>query len=240
MSPPAKPDPDTKTRNPGRVVLWLALITVVLALLHVVAVWIYYEDVLDKEEIGLHRWHIDVFDLDEEESFGTWFSTILLACSSWLLFAEARRARERNDPWRPWWLGLAIGFLFLSIDEVVGVHEYLNSLMEEGNWTDVGIVVVAVVFVAYLPFLWHHRWRTTILFLLAGALYVGGAVGVERATEWYAEDDLLNTLDYNLWTVVEETMEITGILVFLYVLLARAKAAQTEPAPSSTGTREAS
>jgi hypothetical protein len=91
--------------------------------------------------------------------------------------------------------------------------------MEESVWTEWGAVVALIVAIFYMPLLWSLRWRTGLLFALAGLLYVGGAVGVEHATEWYAEEDLLNTLPYNLWTAVEEALEMTGPILYVYALL---------------------
>ncbi len=52
------------------------------------------------------------------------------------------------------------------------------------------------------------------LFLLAGAIYAGGAVGVEH---WTGAD--VNSLHYNMWTTLEEGMEMAGVVVFIYALL---------------------
>ena len=53
---------------------------------------------------------------------------------------------------------------------------------------------------------------------MSGAVFVGGAVGVELATEPYLYDDALDTMAYNLWTPVEEGMEIGGVIMFLSAL----------------------
>ena len=39
------------------------------------------------------------------------------------------------------------------------------------------------------------------------------------STDWYTEEDLLNTLAYNLWTAVEEGMEMGSIGLFFHALL---------------------
>ena len=51
--------------------------------------------------------------------------------------------------------------------------------------------------------------------MLAGALFLGGAMGVEFWTESYAEAKLLKTLEYNLTTALEEGMEMLGIIIFI-------------------------
>ena len=50
-------------------------------------------------------------------------------------------------------------------------------------------------------------------------VFLGGAVGVEMSTDWYDDQGLLNTLAYNLWTAVEEGMEMGGVVLFIYALL---------------------
>lgn len=124
----------------------------------------------------------------------------------------------------------AIGFHILSIDEVVGLHEYVNTLTEDTTWTTYGAIIVLIIGLANLPFLARLPSRTRNLFIIAGAIYVGGALGVERATDWYDEHDLMNTLAYNLWTAVEECMEMSGIVLFIFALLEHIAPAGQVPA----------
>lgn len=211
MAPPGN-------HRPSQMVLWLALVAALLAVVHVLVVVVYYKDVGGLRGEGLEFWHVAIFDLDEEESFGTWFSTLLLFVAGILTLAHARERRAASDGRHPWWRVLGVGFCFLSMDEVVGLHEYMNSLMADTVWTEVGALIALVVALAYLPFLWSLRWRTGLLFAVAGALYLGGALGVEHATEWYAEQDLLDALPYNLWTALEETLEMAGPILYVYAL----------------------
>ena len=44
---------------------------------------------------------------------------------------------------------------------------------------------------------------------------------MEVLTDPYLENDELNTLPYNLWTAVEEAMEMAGVLIFLGCLFPR-------------------
>ena len=70
-----------------------------------------------------------LFDLDEEESFGTWFSAGLLFLVAGVALLCGRRARSVGQPSIAWAL-LGAGFLILSIDEVVGLHETANTVTE--------------------------------------------------------------------------------------------------------------
>ena len=155
---------------PARVALGLSLITALLAIAHIFAMQIIFNDDLGlADRWGLEYWHLSIFDLDQEASFGTWFSVIILLIAGRLLLAQARVLRAEADPWYLWWFILAIGFHYLSMDEVVGAHELLNTVMEETPWTIVAFWIVGIVGLSYLPFLWRYRWRVGGLFLLGGA-----------------------------------------------------------------------
>ena len=203
-----------------QVALPLTAIMFGLVVAHLLAMQVIFNESLGlKEQLEIEYWHLSIFDLDEEESFGTWFSAVILLYAGRLLLRRARSARKEADPWYRWWLVLAVGFHFLSIDEVVGMHEYVNTVVENTRWTTFGAAIVAVLGLAYFPFLRALPSRIRVLFIVAAVIYVGGAVGVERATDWYDVHNLLDTLAYNLWTAVEETMEMAGVIVFIYALL---------------------
>jgi hypothetical protein len=105
----------------------------------------------------------------------------------------------------------------MSVDEVAGFHETVNSVISY-SWAILGLIVATVIFGIYSRFLWSLPASIAARFILAGAIFVGGAVGVELATEPYLYNDELDTLGYNLWTAVEEAMEMGGVIYFLSVL----------------------
>jgi hypothetical protein len=187
----------------------------VLVVVHVLAMQANFNPALGlKERFGFHYWQLAFFDLDEEESFGTWFSSGLLLLAALLFVQQARVLRAQGEAWHRWWLILGIGFCVLSVDEIAGMHEWTNSMMDDTPWTVIGFPIFGLVALVYLPFLWHYRWRTGLLFLLAGGIYGGGALGVEHFT-----DSEVNSLHYNMWTALEEGMEMLGVIVLIYTLL---------------------
>jgi hypothetical protein len=172
-------------------------------------------------------WYVrQIFDVDEEDSFPTWYSASALLLTAVVLWINARGARAAGSSLRWHWQGLAVGFLLLSVDEIAGVHESINSVTDS-SWAVPGAVIAALLGGVYLTFLTQIERRTAIQFVIGGAIFVGGAVGVELYTEPYLESDQLNTLAYNLWTVVEEGMEMAGVLIFLRALLRSMKAEAT-------------
>ncbi|MBT3601961.1 MAG: hypothetical protein HN521_02740 [Candidatus Latescibacteria bacterium] len=104
------------------------------------------------------------------------------------------------------------------MDEIAGFHETVNGLVEF-SWAIPGGILAGIIGILYLRFLWHLPAQTRWLFVLSGAIFVGGAVGVEMSTDWYEDADLLNTLAYNLWTAVEEGMEMGSIVLFIHAIL---------------------
>jgi len=198
-----------------KVGLILVAILAVLIVVHVAAMQANFNDALGlKEKYGFHYWQLSFFDLDEEESFGTWFNSGLFMLGAVLLFQRGRVLRSQGEAWHQWWKVLGIGFCILSMDEIAGMHEWVNSMMEETPWTVVGFPIVVGIALVYLPFLWQLRWRTGLLFILAGVIWAGGAVGVEHFT-----DSDVNSLHYNMWTTLEEGMEMFGVIVLIYALL---------------------
>jgi len=72
---------------------------------------------------------VDLSSLDREESVPTWFQAtllLLLLCFALLLGIALWKSRTRAP--HVWgWFGLALTFLFLSVDEVASLHESLTS-----------------------------------------------------------------------------------------------------------------
>lgn len=159
----------------------------------------------------------ELFDVDEEESVPTWFSSMILFIAASYLAYISFIKRRAMDSHASSWLFLSCGFLFLSIDEVAGFHEAINSVMD-ASWAIPGAFLALLLLLGFARLLKSLPGRIGRGFVAAGAIYVGGAIGVELATEPFLYNDELDTLAYNLWTVVEEGMEMGGVILFLHVL----------------------
>jgi hypothetical protein len=62
--------------------------------------------------------------------------------------------------------------------------------------------------------------RTRILFLLAGVVYVGGALGMEMVAGVYDQSHGYENAVTATMANVEETMEMAGLVIFIYALTA--------------------
>lgn len=52
-----------------------------------------------------------------------------------LLLRQACAVKDDGGRWYRWWFVLAVGFHFLSIDEVIRFHEYVNGSLERAGGT---------------------------------------------------------------------------------------------------------
>lgn len=209
---------------PEKVTRALVYIAVSLALLSFVSGLLWFA--------GVGPW-IRVLNVDNDLSIPSWFSAVLLLFSSLLLAAIAYAKRfEANPRYGRRWTALAIIFLFLSCDEMIRIHERMANVLVWPTLDALGIVpagmlsnpwvlvygpLVLIFVLAYLGFWLDLPARVKRLFFAAGALYVGGALGVELATAWYNAAD--NDFGIFLTTHLEELMEMLGAIVFAYALM---------------------
>jgi hypothetical protein len=159
-----------------------------------------------------------LFDLDDENNLPTWYSSFLLLLASALLWLCGRRKRADGDPrFRPWAV-LAAGFLLMAIDEVAGIHETINAMIEM-TWALPAAILALLIGLAFIPFLLHLPRRTAVLFALAGGMFLAGAVAIEIVGYSLAIRSRKNTLGYELATLAEEGLEMLGVILFVYALL---------------------
>lgn len=168
-----------------------------------------------------------LLDIDSEESIFNWLSSVVLFADALLLFLVASECQQRALSFATYWYVLAIGFVGLSFDETVSLHEKVsailhNTLQTSGvfafAWVIPALIFCALLLYFYIPFLRALPTRIAGALLLAGLLYVGGAVGAEMIAGAIYEHLPLDSLPYRMVTSVEETMEISGALLLTFVL----------------------
>lgn len=172
---------------------------------------------------------IYIFDVDHDNSIPTWYSSFALIIAALLLGLIAAVKVRSGDHFFRYWTGLFIIFTFMSIDEVVMIHEragdVLTALLPHCSgffhyaWVLFGIPLTLIFVLVYLRFLLHLPSKTAYQFLLAGAIFVAGALGMEmfaaRYDSLYGNENLM----FNLITAVEEYLEMLGVIVFIHTLL---------------------
>jgi hypothetical protein len=174
---------------------------------------------------------IRFFDLGSETSLPTYLSALNLLIAAFLLAVVARTSRrERPDLFRYWTI-LSFGFLYLSLDEATIIHETLGKMynptalglavLDSHKWLLIGIPAALVAAAVCTPFLFKLPRRTALRFLLAGTIFLGGALGLELvgALMIYTDFAVRGDFIYDLRRVVEEGCEMFGIAYFNYILV---------------------
>ncbi len=168
---------------------------------------------------------VDLLSLSHEANVPTWFASAQLLICSVLLAAVAIATRQSGGRYVAHWWGLAAALLYISIDETVQLHEEMNHWFEMGGvlyfgWVIPAAVIVALFGLSYLGFLAHLPKRTRNRFVLAGAIFVGGALGIELLLGYWTDLEGDDNLVYSLIDWIEESMELCGIGLMLHSVVA--------------------
>jgi hypothetical protein len=174
---------------------------------------------------------VQLFNLDAEQNIPTFFSTFLLLFAALLLAVIALIERNRGASQVSYWAILSFGVLLMAVDEFVCIHERLvdpvRRLLGGGHlgvfyfaWVIPGIALILLLAVFFLRFLLHLPAKTRLTFLLAGALYIGGAIGFELIEGRHVELHGAQNLTYLVIATIEESLEMAGVVIFIWALLA--------------------
>lgn len=194
--------------------------------------------------LGLHAWHafglygytpvtflLPVFDLDAERNLPTLVEVGLLLCSAQLLLLLALRSQEAGDGTASGWWVLAAGFLLLAVDEAWSFHERLvepmNGLLGSSlprvlaySWVVPGMAGVAAVAVVLARFLWRLPRRLALRLVGAGAVFIGGCIGMEMVGIAYLSRPRPSMMVYAVIATMEESLEMSGVVLLIRALLA--------------------
>ncbi len=193
--------------SPQRLLVVLLVVAAFLAVMHVVA------NVVNIEYVQAH------FDLNEEKSIPTWWSSVQLGLLGVLLLLVARMESIRDRrAGRALNVGAAMAFYF-SLDEVATLHEPLELALDrfefvprfgegKGHWMAIyavaGLVVLLLILPGLLSFSRKHTGNA-IRFLIGAGIFVLGGVGVE----------FLYYQGYT-YVILEETLEMGGVAVMVW------------------------
>jgi hypothetical protein len=170
---------------------------------------------------------VPFFDLDRGSSLPAFFNLLLLlGCT--LLTLVIALAQKRAQGGFSHWIALMLVFMFLTLDAYYRIHVFLSALsyrMRELGWVFIpwiwvyaaGALLVGILF---LRFLWQAPLRFRVLCIMAGILFVIGAAGFESLGRAWLDTVLdADSARYILLTLLEETCEFTGLIIFIYALL---------------------
>jgi hypothetical protein len=187
-------------------------------------------DCLTGYRSGLFAKLAKVFSADLELNVPNFFAMLLMIFAGLLLALIAILKRKQQARYVLHWAILSLGFFLMAFDEIVSAHEKMvEPLRSVFGGENLGVlyfawVVPGAALVLFLAFFFLKFWlslpvKPRLWFLVAGALYVGGAIGMELVGGRYFELHGKDNLTYIFLTTIEESFEITGVIVFIWALL---------------------
>lgn len=206
--------------GPGKIARVMTLIVAALLLLNVAGY-------VSRFFLGYDSKLISAFSFGYEQNFPTFYSALaLLFCAALLAIVGAAR-RKAHREYAFHWGALAAIFAFLSADEMLEIHEVLIVPVREAlhtggmlrfAWVIPYGVLVAVFVLAYLKFLRDLPAKTRRRFVVAGALYVLGALGMELLGSKYYDLHGGDNFVYVMHQTLEELLEMAGVIVFAHAI----------------------
>ena len=163
-------------------------------------------------------------DVDREVSIPTWFSSAQLFALGPLLLLQAPRSKQLGR----FLFILALGFIFLSMDEAAAIHDTIYRAAQRMNvpwikgaeyliWMAAYLLAAAIgLVIGWRPvfFAWR-QFRREVVWIAAGeAIFVGGGIGIEILTHYLFH--IAVDARFFLAVVAEEFFEMAGVSVMLY------------------------
>ena len=171
--------------------------------------------------------YIEFFGVSGEGKLPTYYSGSTMLFAAALLGFISVRAPARGL-FRAHWAALGVIFALMAMDELVQIHELSTRTLRgffgiTGGplyhaWVIPAMVFLIAMAVAYVPFLLKLPARSRALFVAAGTIYVGGALGMEMVGSAYAAEHG-HDLAYGVIATLEELGEMAGMVVFIYALM---------------------
>lgn len=217
------------TVRPLTLSLLLLMIAIVLILASILSTYLGTVTVENQPFVDIRNIYIRLFELNGEANIPTWFSSLLLILNAFILAIIAIRTKAQLGPYSAKWFVLAVIFLYLSIDESAQLHEMVEKPVRLAfdltgylyfAWIIPAVCCLVVLGIYIRRFLFDLPKSSRWLFLIAGTVYVGGAVGMEAiGSNIFYTHQGHKTMAYNLWATVEESFEMLGLIIFFYALL---------------------
>jgi len=176
--------------------------------------------------LGKEKTWLDSLNMDRELNLPTLFSSALLLTAALLM---QRIGLDRESVVARNWRLLSKVFTFLALDEVLQIHEILiiPGLRHQvhpalaSTWVVPYVILTLILLWHLRRFLWAIPKATTSRLLRSGAVYVGGAIGMEMIGSFTVRSNLirLHSPWYGAITGLEETLELLGIILLIDALM---------------------
>lgn len=166
--------------------------------------------------------------MDKENTIPTYISSLNLLIASVLLGCVALiKKKEKSSLWKQWAI-LGFIFLFLSFDESASLHEGVSKKFNmlvggfEGTthyaWAILGSGLILGFLLYFKSFLFSLPASSRNRFILSGAIFLIGALGIEAVGGYLVSKVGYDELSYKLCAFAEESLEMLGIYCFIWSL----------------------
>jgi hypothetical protein len=228
--------------NPAKIAKVLMILVGFLLAMNAVGI---YVNLVRKVDSATAKKLFAFFDLNTEANVPTFFNTCLLLFAALLLFVVAWQDSHRPPAayQAKYWRFLGACFLLLSVDEAVEFHEWVGIMMKivfaynfPGIFYYAWIIPYALlllgVFLFIRNFLFGLPTPVRNRFILAGIMFVGGAIGLEMLEAQHADATGSLTTPQTLYFAalysLEEVLEMSAVILFIHTLLGYLAAAQDQ------------
>lgn len=212
----------------------LSVVTILLIILGFIAglLGLSYKGDLDSNRF-LFRF-IQLFNMNLEANIPAWFSASLMIFISILTFFIAK---IQEGDLKKYFSLISIIFLLMSCDEISSVREILNNPVRNAfslggifywAWLIPAIIILIIAGLYFYNFfsILNPYFRKS--FILAGVIYLSGAVLMEMAGGYLYSHNLGDSLYYVLEVVIEEGLELFGLMYFISSLFKYLKSLKNE------------
>jgi len=175
--------------------------------------------------LGFHSKVVSAFNFGSEHNFPAYYSAMGLLLCAVLLIVVAVAFKKKRQKYAAHWFVLSVIFVYLSLDEMLEIHEQLvepvRALLHTGGvlrfaWVIPYGILLIIFILTYVGFLMNLPKKIRVLFIVSGAIYVMGAMGIESlGAPWYTAHGWDN-FGYAMFQTVEESLEMIGVILFAY------------------------
>jgi hypothetical protein len=211
------------TMSPRRVALFFAIVVLSLSIIH--AAGQFSRFFLDD---GYLHGIVPMFTFGAEHNVPAYYSALAIFFCALLLAIIAIGERARAGSGAGYWWGLAAIFLYLSFDEALALHERMVaptqmllgvSADRYFVWLLPYALVMLVIAIPYARFVLWLPVRTRRRFVLAGIVFLSGAVGLEIVGGLVHESLGQEGVTFVILESLEDLLEMVGIVIFIYALM---------------------
>lgn len=195
-----------------------------------ILVYLIFQGIRIQNPFFENRWIFQMFDVGHEFNLPTFFSGMLffvLSASALICAMYDKFLQKPKKEWSPWILISAI-LLFLSLDELIQVHEqltYHTQYILRGvsgffyfAWVIPYGIMVAFLSFYLIPFFLNLPRYTQNIILLGAGVFILGALGMEMIGARFYEIGGVYHPGFIVASSVEEIMEIAGQLIAVFGL----------------------